>query len=192
MMILITIAAALLFAVIGIRLGYYRIWALLFNILVSIYLAVMLAPVIPGLIPNVKDFHYRYPAFVIAAAIIIFAALQSFAIYLIGTFEASYHRKFDLISSAVLGFISGYLLGAFVFFVICLIPFTKPNLISWQDKSTARASQPVISACNLIGNISIHVCDNTACGVVDKLINARNELAGLHQQEPYETEEAYD
>ena len=120
MITLVAIVAALLFAVIGVRLGYFRAWVMLFNILVSIYLAVMLAPVVPGLIPYVEDFHYRYPAFVIAAAIIIFAVLHSIAISLIGTFEASYYRKFDLISSAVLGFISGYLLAVFIFFVICL------------------------------------------------------------------------
>ena len=192
MMIIVAIAVALLFAVIGVRLGFYRVWALLFNILVSIYLAVMLAPVIPGLIPNVKDLHYRYPAFVIAAAIIIFAALQVITVYIIGTFEGSYHRKFDLASSAVLGFISGYLLTAFVFFVICLIPFTKTNLVSWRDKLTPHASKPVISACDFIGNLSIHVCDDVACGVVDKLIDARDELAGISPEEPYGTEESYD
>jgi len=190
MMILI-IAVALIFTVLGIRLGYYRTWALLFNILVSIYLAVMLAPVIPGLLPNVKDFHYRYPIFIIIAAIIIFAILQSFTIYLIGAFEASYHRKFDIISSALLGFISGYLLGAFIFFVICLVPSTKPKFISWQDKSTYQAAQPVVSACNFIGYISIHACDNVACGLVDELISARDELARLNPQDPCETEDTY-
>jgi hypothetical protein len=192
MITIVAIAAALFFAVIGVRMGYFRAWVMLFNILVSIYLAVMLAPVIPGLIPYVKDFHYRYPAFIIVAAIIIFAVLQLIAISLMEAFEASCHRIFDLVSSAVLGFISGYLLTAFVFFVICLIPFAKPWFVSWQDKSTAKAGQPVISACDFIGFISIHACEGTASGVVGKLIDERNELAGLHQEEEYDTEESYE
>jgi len=190
-MIIVAIVAALLFALLGIRLGYYRSWAMLFNILVSIYLAVMLAPVVPGLLANVRDFHYRYPAFIIIVAIIIFTILQLFTNYLTGAFEASYHRKFEIISSAIIGFISGYLLITFIFFVICLVPSTKPKFISWQDKSTYQAAQPVVSACNFIGYISIHACEDVACGVVDELIDARDELARLDPQDPCETEEAY-
>ena len=174
------IVVALLFALIGIRLGYFRAWVMLFNIFVSIYLAVMLAPVVPGLIPHVEDFHYRYPVFIIVAAIIIFSGLHSIAISLMRTFEASCHRIFDLVSSAVLGFISGYLLTAFVFFVICLIPSAKPGFVSWQDKSTAKAGRPVISACDLIGYISIHARQGAASGVVYKLIDKRNELVRFH------------
>ena len=96
MITIVAIAAALLFAVIGLRMGYFRAWVMLFNILVSIYLAVMLAPVVPGLIPYVKDFHYRYPVFIISAAIIIFVVLHSIAISLMKTFEASCYRRFDL------------------------------------------------------------------------------------------------
>jgi uncharacterized membrane protein required for colicin V production len=192
MITIVAIAVALFFAVIGIRMGYFRVWVMLFNILVSIYLAVMLAPVVPGLIPYVRDFRYRYPAFIIVAAIIIFAVLHSIAISLMKTFEASCHRIFDLVSSAVLGFISGYLLTAFVFFIICLIPLEKPWFVSWQDKSTAKAGQPVISACDFIGYISIHACEDAAGGVVHKLIDERNELAGLHQEEEYDTEESYE
>ena len=192
MITIVAIAVALFFAVIGIRLGYFKAWMMLFNILVSIYLAVMLAPVIPGLIPSVRDYHYRYPIFIIVVAIIIFAVLHSIAIRLIGTFEASYYRKFDLVFSAVFGFISGYLLIAFIFFVICLIPLEKPGFVSWQDKSTAKASKPVIVACDVISYISIHARQDAASGVVGKLIDERNELAGLHPEEPEGAEKAYD
>ena len=108
------------------------------------------------------------------------------------TFEASCYRRFDLVSSAVLGFISGYLLTAFVFFVICLIPFAKPEFVSWQDKSTAKVGRPVISACDIIGCISIHACEDVASGVVHKLIDEKNALAGLLQEEEYDTEESYE
>ena len=188
----VAIAAALLFAVIGVRLGYFRAWVMFFNILVSIYLAVMLAPVVPGLIPHVEDFHYRYPAFIIVVAIILFSGLHAIAISLMKTFEASCHRIFDLVSSAVLGFISGYLLIVFIFFVICLIPSAKPGFVSWQDKSTAKAGRPVVSACDLISYISIHARQDAARGVVHKLIDKRNELAGFHPEEPYDTEEQYE
>ena len=192
---MITIAAiiiALFFVVIGLRLGYFRAWVMLFNILVSVYLAVMLAPVVPGLIPCVRDSCYRYPAFIMAAAIIIFAVMHSIALRLMKSFEASCHRIFDLIASAVFGFISGYLLTAFIFFVICLIPLAKPGFVSWQDKSVAEVRQPVISACDFIGYISIHACEGVAGGIVNKLIDERDALAGLHKEEENETEESYE
>ena len=44
----------------------------------------------------------------------------------------------------------------------------------------------------IIGYISIHACEHVASGVVQKLIDEKNELAGLHQEEEYDTEEEYD
>ena len=192
MITIVAIAVALFFVVIGLRLGYFRAWMMLFNTLVSIYLAVMLAPVIPGLIPCVRDCHYRYPVFIIVIAVIIFAILHSITISLMGTFEASCHRVLDLVFSAVFGFISGYLLIAFIFFVICLIPLKQSWFVSWQDKSTAKADKPVIAACDFIGFISIHAYQDAASDVVGKLIDERNELAGLHPKEPEGAEQSYD
>jgi uncharacterized membrane protein required for colicin V production len=192
MITIIAIAVALFFAVIGLRLGYFRAWMMLFNILVSIYLAVMLAPVIPGLIPCVRDYHYRYPVFVIVVAVIIFAILHSITITLMETFKASCHRVLDLVFSAMFGFISGYLIIVFIFFVVCLIPLKKPWFVSWQDKSTAKAGKPVVAACDFIGFISIHTCQGTASEVVSKLVDERNKLAGLHQEEPEGAEQSYD
>lgn len=192
MITIVAIAAAFFFAVIGLRLGYFRAWMMLFNILVSIYLAVMLAPVIPGLIPHVRDYQHRYPVFIIVVAVIIFAILHSITISLMETFEASCHRILDLVFSAVFGFISGYLLIVFIFFVVCLIPLKKPWFVSWQDKSTTKAGQPVIAACDFIGFVSIHACEGAASGVVSKLVDERNELAGVRPKEPEGAEKSYD
>jgi len=74
-MIIVTIPIALLFTVVGIRRGYYRTWALLFNLLVSIYHArtcnTRIAPESKRFSLSLSGIHYnrcnhniRYPAIV--------------------------------------------------------------------------------------------------------------------------------
>ena len=71
MMFWIAVMTGVIFAVVGIRRGFYATWALVFNILISIYLAVMLTPAVIGFIPNVDNFHYHQAVCIGGIAIIV-------------------------------------------------------------------------------------------------------------------------
>ena len=123
MMLWIAVIAGIVFAVVGIRRGLCPTWALVFNILIAIYLSVMLTPAMLRLFDDADGFQYHRPICVAALAIAFFGILQAGAIVLIGTFEASLPRMFDIVGSGVLGFLSGYLACVFFLFVFFVITF---------------------------------------------------------------------
>ena len=127
-------AVGVVFAVIGIRQGFYRSWAILFNILISIYLAVMLTPVMYDVFAEMDNFKYSGPACVFSIGAFTFAVLQMAAIVLTGTFEVSLPRFFNTFGAGVLGFISGYLVIIFVSLVICVSPFESQGVYNFQQK----------------------------------------------------------
>jgi len=187
MMFWLAVAMGVVFALIGIRLGFYRMWAVLFNILVSIYLGVMLTPAMVKIIPSMENFYYHRPLSVAAIAIVAFAVLQTIAVTLIGAFEVSFPKMFNNIGSVILGFLSGYLLVIFVLFVICVIPFSKQGLVSWQRRLKPTAARPVVKVCDFVGSASLHVCDGVALEVVSDLISRhRPGDEPDYSDEPYE------
>ena len=193
----IAVMTGVIFAVVGIRRGFYPTWAFVFNILISIYLAVMLTPAVIEFIPNVDNFHYHQAVCIGGIAIIVFLVLQTIAAFLIGTFEASFPRIFDTIFAGALGFLSGYLVCIFVFFVFCVIPFSKQKqkLISWQENLSQTALTPVITVCDFVGKVSLHTCDGVASKAVGKLISARDrsgDESDYQEQSSFETGDIYE
>ena len=95
---------AVLFAWVTIKMGLYETWALLFNILISVYLAVFLGSAVAD-----SDLLSGVPYnSVIATAVIgigTFLILQSISyIFFTSQFNVSIPKIFDVIGSGFLGF----------------------------------------------------------------------------------------
>ena len=176
------------FAMIGIKKGFYPIWAILFNILISIYLGIMLAPTIVGIIPDIGGSRYHYAGCVAGIAIVVFAVFQTIATSLLtGTCTVSFPKIFSNVGAGILGFLSGYLVCSFALFVICITPFSKEPFmrsICGRDDLAPSAVASVVKVCDFVGALSLQRYDNVAAGVVDWLIMPADESGG----NPDETE----
>lgn len=113
MIILVGIIAGLIFAWVAIRIGLYVTWSVMFNLVVSIYIAISLGPIIADKLPLEGSFGAAVILVGLAAA--VFAVLQG-ACYLFITsqYEMFFPKLFDSITSGIIGFLAGMLIVSFL------------------------------------------------------------------------------
>jgi hypothetical protein len=115
-----------LFAWIAVEIGFYATWIMLFNLVLSAYVAIFLSPVIIANIPAATSTPYGYALILIstASATLLIAYGICYAC-LSGELRAEFPRVFDNIAAGLLGFLSGFLVWSFVSFSVCLTPLTE-------------------------------------------------------------------
>jgi len=118
-----------IFAFIAIKIGFYEMWATLFNIVISIYLAVFLRPMITN-IAAIGDTPYNNALIILATAIVSFLILHGIAyIFLTGQFTISFPKLFDTLGTGLLGFLAGFLVWSFVSFLIGITPISQNTIV---------------------------------------------------------------
>jgi len=183
------VVAGVVFAVIGIRKSFFPTWAMLFNILISIYLSIMLSPLIVQIRPDLDQLRYYLAACVAVIAVMVFVILQVITTSFLADISESLCPKFfDNIGAGILGFLSGYVVFGFVFLVICIMPFSEPSFmkgILGDGVSTPSGVKPVVKACNFVATVSMQCYSDTAGGVVEWLTapesNSEYSPAGTEQ-----------
>ncbi len=175
-----TILVGVIAAWLGRKMRFYSAWALLFNILVSMYLGVMLTGVLIGMITDQSVSYYHCATGVAGIAVIVFIILHIFTItVLIADVEICFPRMFDGVGSAILTFLSGYLVCNFVIFVICIMPFTKnptvEKFIKQADLTTVTMPSVAV-ACDFIGNMSMQCYDDAAEQVVGEFLPPGHDI----------------
>jgi hypothetical protein len=151
------VSMGIIFAVFGCRRGFYVIWAVLFNLVISIYLSVMFSPTVAAFLPGLFGegvaqtegrFWYAYAGLAAAVAVVSFVVLQIIAMtYFTGTFQITLPRWTENIGAAFTGFATGYILWGFICFLILIMPvseivFFKSFTTSVQSKEL---SVPAVS-----------------------------------------------
>jgi uncharacterized membrane protein required for colicin V production len=168
------VLVGVIFAVIGIRKGFYPMWMMLFNILVSIYLGVMLSPLIVQIRPDMDHLRYYLAACVAVIAVMAFVILQVIKTsFLAEISESLCPRFFDNVIAGILGFLSGYVVFSFVFLAVCIMPFSKLSFMKGfcgDGISTPDGVKPIVKACNFVATTSMQCYSDTAVGVVDWLV----------------------
>jgi hypothetical protein len=164
------IAMGVVFAICGYRWGFYTIWAMLFNFLISIYLGVMLSPTVAGFMPTLfpagtrqseGNFWYVYAAIVAGVALASFIVLQITATtYFTGTFNISLPKLVENLGAMFVGFVAGYVLWGFMCFLVLIMPASKdqPLLLKsfTADQQSKELSMPTISkVTNTINAVSL-------------------------------------
>jgi hypothetical protein len=164
------IVAGVIFAVIGIRKSFFPMWVILFNILISIYLSIMVSPLIVEIRPDLEQLRYYFAACVAVIAIMIFVILQVItASFLAEISESLCPRFFDNIGAGILGFLSGYVVFSFVFLVICIMPFSKRSFMKGlcgDGVSMPSGAKPVVKACDFVSSASMEIYGGNAGGIV--------------------------
>lgn len=129
------ILAGGVFAWLAIKIGFYETWAMLFNIVIAVYIAIFLAgPILNFLPEETTDIPCRE-----ALALIIIAAGSFLILYGItyilftSQFKVPFPKIFDILIAGLLGFFGGFLLLSFAALIICLTPFGKYAAINKES-----------------------------------------------------------
>ena len=118
------------FAWFAIKMGFYETWTLVFNIVIAIYLAVFLGPVIANIVPAVRDTAYNNALTMLATAIGSFLILHGISYtFLTGQFTVPFPKVFDTLGTGFLGFLAGFLVWSFVSLVICITPISQISFV---------------------------------------------------------------
>lgn len=149
--------------------NFYKMWAILFNIIIAIYLSIMVSPFIITMIPSdIAGLDYQIAACVLGIAILIFGILQTIAVvFLTGDCEIKFPKLFDSIGSSIFGFLCGWFAVSFIVLVFCIMPFMKSE--NRPDKPGQLAVKSVVTASNFISSISIQRYNGQAQKIIDKL-----------------------
>ncbi|OHB64096.1 MAG: hypothetical protein A2Y76_06295 [Planctomycetes bacterium RBG_13_60_9] len=143
----IAILAGVLFIWLAVRMGFYETWVLLFNIVVSVYLAIFLAPILVELAPvtgNAASYSMAISMVVLAGG--CFASLQGLSyVFLTGQFSIPFPRIFDVLLSGLLGFLAGFLVLSFAALVLTTTPLTEYKIVN--SLGLSRQSQKANLSC---------------------------------------------
>ena len=194
------ILIAVIFAYSAIKLGFYHAWTMLFNIVIAVYVAVRISPVIEEFLPAAMGGEYCKTMALLATGLVIFLILHGIAyVLLIGQFEVTFPRVVNTLGSGILGFLAGFLIWSFGTLVVCTTPFCQqqfvkeigfdvktfeeakmqPYLVGWcsfLDKIVASGDSQV-SAEQAIKDLLIKPAKNTPA-------NARTGAASIQPADP--------
>lgn len=157
----------------------YALWAILFNLMVAIYVSVMLArPIISLLDTDTAGYAYQLAISMLLIAAVLFALLQIIAVSFFTSYGLQFSKTFDTAGSAVLGFIIGFLTCSYFFFIICVMPVSRKTSLLWPNGSPNRtAVMSVVKTSDLIAKLSLQRYDEfkDADSLVGEIITPGNQ-----------------
>ena len=126
-----SILAGGLFIWLAVRIGFFEMWTMLFNIVISIYVAMFLTPVIVNVIPAAGDTAYGNALTLAVIATGTFLILFGISyIFLTGQFSVAFPKVFDILFAGILGFLAGALVFSFAALIITVTPASQNRLMS--------------------------------------------------------------
>jgi hypothetical protein len=150
------ILVGIAFAAFAIKLRFYQSWALVFNIIISIYLAIYLRPAIVN-IPAVGDTPYSNVLTMAAVAAASFLTLHGLSYtFLMGQFSISFPKVFDTLGAGLLGFLAGFLVWSFLALLIYIMPASQNTFvkgIGFTDQFQQTSVSYISRFCNLINAV---------------------------------------
>lgn len=146
-----------LFIWFAVKIGFYEMWATLFNIVISIYIAIFLRPVILDVVPEAKNMPCCNALALLALAIGSYLILYGITyIFLTGQFKVSFPKIFDILFTGVLGFLAGFLVLSFIALLITTTPISQ-NRFARQVGLNRNSQQANITYicwwCDLVNSI---------------------------------------
>ncbi|MBN2456034.1 MAG: CvpA family protein [Sedimentisphaerales bacterium] len=169
-----------LFVYFAYKLGFYESWAMVFNILIAIYVAVFLRPVIAHVIPAAAATGYGNGITMFATALTVFLVLHGISYtFLTAQFTVTFPKIVNFLGTGLLGFIAGFLIWSFACFLLCTTPISQNSFIKELGLHTQfqETSAPYMSWwCNLVNSVvSYEQSYKTTEQVVKELLEAQKE-----------------
>jgi hypothetical protein len=179
-----------LFAWFAVKKGFYEIWAMLFNIVISVYLAIYLTPVLVEVIPASRGTPYCNALCMIVTAIGSFAVLHGIScVFLTGQFTFSFPKVFDVLFSGLLGFFAGFLVLSFAVLVVTVTPISQNEFIKDAGFSIESQQTNLLSirkACGFVNwFVSVKDAEQTPQQAMGWLLeSAKNSKPGKSEIKP--------
>ncbi len=181
------------FAWFAIKLGFYQTWALVFNIIISIYLAVYLQPIIAN-IPAVGNTPYSNALAMAVIALASFLILHGISYtFLTGQFNVSFPKVFDTLGAGLLGFLAGFLVWSFLILLIYITPASQDSFvkgIGFTNEFQQTSVSYISRFCSLVNAVvSAQDDKDSAEQTIHKLLKGAAPKAQAKQAEPEEAVE---
>lgn len=194
-----------LFVWLAVRMGFFEIWTMLFNIIISVYIAIFLTPLLLDILPAAGGTSYGVALTLAVTAIGSFCILWGISyVFLTGQFKISFPKAFEILLSGLLGFLAGFLVSSFVSLTITIAPVSQNRLVSAIGFNSA-SLQPNISYicwwCDMVNSI-VFLPDSkiTSHQAVDQLFkspkpeildntNKKTDLVAPAEQDSPQTDE---
>jgi hypothetical protein len=104
-------------------------WAMLFNVVVAVYLAIYLQPVMVN-VPGLGDTSYTNALAMMGTAIAVFLILHGISYtFLTGQLVPTFPKVFNTVGTGFLGFLAGFLVWSFVSLLVCVTPISQNAFI---------------------------------------------------------------
>jgi len=146
-----------LFVWLAVKKGFYETWILLFNIVIAVYLAVFLGPVIANIVPVARESAYNTALCMIISGAGAFLILYGISYTLFtGQFSVPFTKTIDTCVAGFFGFLTGLLVWFFLSLLISITPISQHTFVSDLDfaGSFKQTGVPNISRwCNLVNSI---------------------------------------
>ncbi len=177
------ILVAALFARLAVKIGFYETWAMLFNIVLSIYLGVHLKPALIDIVPSASDTPYGSALTIFGIALGAFLILHGISfVFFTGQFSVTLPKILNIIGAGLLGFIAGLLVWSFVTVLVFITPISQNKYIKQINLSSQiqQTSMPIVCWwCNLVNKIVSSHADGAATKQeLDELIVKSTEKKG--------------
>ncbi|MHC4206808.1 MAG: CvpA family protein [Planctomycetota bacterium] len=156
----------------AIKIGFYETWAMLFNIVVAIYVALFLARPIVNFLPEETG---NIPC--CEALVLLIVAAGSFLIlygitYILFTsqFSVPFPKIFDILFAGIVGFFGGFLVLSFAALIIFLTPFGKYAAINKESvKDNMKSAYWLLDEIHSI--VSWPENELKSCDVIEQLLD---------------------
>ncbi len=146
-----------LFIWFAMKIGFYEMLAMFLNIVISIYVAIFLTPVILDIIPEAGDIPCSNALALAVLGVGTFFVLYGITwVFLTGQFKVSFPKSFDILVASVLGFLTGFLVLSFAALVITITPISQNRFVRQiglnRDSQQANISY-ICFWCDLVNSI---------------------------------------
>jgi hypothetical protein len=172
-----------LFVWLGLRLGFYETWCLLFNVVISIYLAVFLAPTVAELAPITG----AVSAYGTALSMVVlgggcFAILYGLSyVFLTSQYTIPFPKIIDILVAGGLGFLCGFLVLSFLALIVTITPLAQHGLvrsIGFNPEAEQANTACLAWCCDLVHSFaSPGATEGAAQAAIDHLLDAATETA---------------
>jgi len=184
----IAILIGALFVWLSVRRGFYETWVLLFNVLVSIYLSVFLAPAMARFVPMPGGAAWCTALSMLVLAGGTFALLHGLSwVFLTGQFSVRFPRLFDIVFSGILGFAVGFLILSFAALTLSTTPLAKYKIVATLGLGRNAQKANIVGltrSLDLIHAVAGFADGGTTQAAVDRLLQTSDDLAKSDKAQP--------
>jgi len=177
----IAILAGALFTWLAVRMGFYETWILLFNVAVSIYIALFLAPVVARSVPMPGGAAWCTALSMLVLAGGSFAVLHGLSyVFLTGQFSIPFPNLLDVVFSGFLGFIAGFLILSFAALALATTPLAEHKIVSTLGLGREGQQTNIVgiaACCDLIHTVAGFGDDGTTRVAVARLFETTDHLS---------------